>query len=80
MYFTWVGSGLTFKHYARLEKIARDKHSGLLQKSVNDASKKFYSTGSLCTLASFDLGASLIKACSSIHIFNIIIFAYRTFA
>ncbi len=34
--------GLTHKHQTRL---ARDKHSSLLQKSVNYDRKKFYSTG-----------------------------------
>jgi hypothetical protein len=33
--FSWVGSGLTVKHETRLEKLARENHSGLLQKFVN---------------------------------------------
>jgi hypothetical protein len=28
-----------------LERLAREKHSSLLQKSVNDGCKEFYSTG-----------------------------------
>ncbi len=32
----------------RLEMLARDKHSSLLQKSVNYDCKKFYSTGPRC--------------------------------
>jgi len=28
--FTWVGSGLTHRHQAKLEKPARNKHSTLL--------------------------------------------------
>jgi hypothetical protein len=40
-------SGLTCKHYTRLERLARDKHSSLLRKSVNYGRKKFYSTGPL---------------------------------
>ncbi len=42
--FTQVGSGLTCIHKTRLERLARDKHSSLLQKSVNYGHKKFYST------------------------------------
>ncbi len=30
--FTGVGSGLTCKHLSKLEKLARDKHFGLLRK------------------------------------------------
>jgi len=33
--FTQVSSGLTSKHYTRLERLAKDKHSSLLRKSVN---------------------------------------------
>ncbi len=43
--FTQVGSGLTRKHYTRLERLAKDKHSSLLQKSVN------YGQKSIITLA-----------------------------
>jgi hypothetical protein len=35
---------LTHKHQTRLEKLARDKHSSLLLKSVKYVCKKFYST------------------------------------
>ncbi len=34
----------THKHYTKFERLARDKHFSLLQKSVNYGSKKFYST------------------------------------
>ncbi len=40
--FTWVGSGLTNKHQSKLEKLAIDKHSSLLQKFVTYGRKKFY--------------------------------------
>jgi hypothetical protein len=33
--FTWVGPGLVCKHWTKLETLAKDKHSSLLQKSVN---------------------------------------------
>ncbi len=33
------------KQLTRLERLARDKHSSLSQKSVNYDRKKFYSTG-----------------------------------
>ena len=33
--------GLTHKHQTRLERLAKDKHSGLLQKSVNYSRKSF---------------------------------------
>jgi hypothetical protein len=41
--FTSLGyaSGLSYKHWIRLEKPALDKHSSLLQKYVNFADKKF---------------------------------------
>ena len=35
---------LTQTHYDRLERLAKDKHSSLLQKSVNYSRKKLYST------------------------------------
>ncbi len=37
--------GLTRKHQTRLERLARDKHSSLIRKSVNYGCKKFYGTG-----------------------------------
>ncbi len=40
-----LGSLFTHKHYTRLQRLARDKHSSLLRKSVNYDRKKFYSTG-----------------------------------
>jgi hypothetical protein len=43
--FIHLGSGLTSKHWARLERLARDKHSSLLQKTVNYGRKKFYNIG-----------------------------------
>jgi len=42
---TWVSSGLTRKHYTRLERLNRHKHSSLLRKTINNGHKKFYSTG-----------------------------------
>ncbi len=39
--FTRVGSGLTFKHKTRLERLAKDEHSSLLRKSENYSHKKF---------------------------------------
>ncbi len=46
--FTWVGPGLALKHWTRLEKLARDKHSSLLRKYLNYGRNKFYSTGPRC--------------------------------
>jgi hypothetical protein len=43
--FTRLGSGLTYKHHTRLERLARDKHSSLLQKFVNYGHKKVYRIG-----------------------------------
>ncbi len=37
----WVGPGLIRRHWTRLERLARNKHSSLLRKSVNYASKRF---------------------------------------
>jgi hypothetical protein len=36
---------LTHKHWTRLNRLARDKPSSLLRKSVNYGRKKFYDTG-----------------------------------
>ncbi len=44
------GSGLTRKHQTWLERLARDKHSSLLRKSVNYDRKWFYSTSPQCHL------------------------------
>jgi hypothetical protein len=41
-----LAPGLTQKHYTRLAILARDKHSSLLQKSVNYEQKMFYNIGS----------------------------------
>ncbi len=43
-YFTWVGTSLTCKHLTRLERPARDIHSGLLRKFLNYGRKKFNNT------------------------------------
>ncbi len=40
-----VGTGLTCKHYTRVERLARDKHFTLLRKSVNYGRNKFYNIG-----------------------------------
>ncbi len=37
-----VGSGLTHKDKTRLERLARDKHSSLLRKSINYGCNKFF--------------------------------------
>jgi hypothetical protein len=37
--FTRVGSGLALKHEIRLEKLARGKHSSLVQTLVNNNGK-----------------------------------------
>jgi hypothetical protein len=43
--FTHAGSSRTNKHYTRLERLAGDKHSSLLRKSVNYGRNKCYDTG-----------------------------------
>jgi hypothetical protein len=40
-----VGPSIAHKHWTRLEKLAVDKHFGLLQKSVNFGPNKLYSEG-----------------------------------
>ncbi len=40
-----VSSILIHNHWTRLERLARDKHSSLLQKFVNYGQKKFYNIG-----------------------------------
>jgi len=42
MCLTWVGFCLTCKHCTILERLARSKHSSLLQKFVTYGRKKFY--------------------------------------
>ncbi len=43
----WLAPGLIHKHYTRLERPARDKHSSLVQTFVNYGRKKFYKVGPL---------------------------------
>jgi hypothetical protein len=40
--YTWLGSDLSQKHWTRLERLARHKHSSSLQKLVNYRHIKFY--------------------------------------
>jgi hypothetical protein len=37
-----VSSGLTYKHWTRLERLGKDKHSSLLHNFLNYCRKKFY--------------------------------------
>jgi hypothetical protein len=53
---TRIDSGLTCKHYTRLEKLARDKHYSLLQKLVTHGPKKFYNFGSRAHLSGASYG------------------------
>ncbi len=43
--FIHLGSSLTSKNYTRLERIARDKHFSILQKSVEYGQKQSYNIG-----------------------------------
>jgi hypothetical protein len=43
--FPWVGLGLTRKHSTRLERLAKEKDSNLLQRFINYGRKKFYNIG-----------------------------------
>ncbi len=43
--FNKVAYGLTRKYWTSLERLARDKHSSLLQKSINEGFKKLYNFG-----------------------------------
>ncbi len=43
--FICLGSNLISSHYSRLERLARDKHSSLLRKSLNYGQKKVYNIG-----------------------------------
>jgi hypothetical protein len=54
MCFTWVGSGLTPEHWAKLERPAGDKRSNLLQTFVNYCPKKFYNIGPWWPFRDFD--------------------------
>ncbi len=67
MCFTQVGSGLTHKYQARLEKNPRGKYSSLLQKSVNYGRKKFCNIGLrnkyFCTVI-FKVGGGGRRGCT----------------
>jgi hypothetical protein len=56
-FFTWVGPGLSCKHYTKLERLASYKHSSLLRKFVNYAGEKFCRIGSWSNI--FRQGRSL---------------------
>ncbi len=43
---TRVGSGLTIKHYTRLERFVRNKHSRLIRGLIYYGQKKFHHIGS----------------------------------
>ncbi len=58
MCFIHLGSSLTFKHQTRLERLAMDKHSSLLRKSVNYGQKSFTTLGP---------GVDVIKLFSSVN-------------
>ncbi len=45
MYFTWVRSGLTFKHLTRLEKFDKDKHTNFLRTFISYGRKKPFNIG-----------------------------------
>jgi hypothetical protein len=57
-----------------LERLGRDKHSSILQKSVNCDSKKFYIIGP-CTIKIF---LTIIRGASTINILLILAFALAT--
>jgi hypothetical protein len=42
-----LAPGLTHNYYPKLDKLAMEKHSSLLRKSVNYGLKKFYKNGPL---------------------------------
>ncbi len=48
MCFTPVGSGLTRKHWAWLDRLARSKQSRLLRKVINYGRKKTYNISTYC--------------------------------
>ncbi len=47
--------GLAHEHSTRLERLAKDKHSSLLRKSVNYVRKKFYRIGACFGMRCFTL-------------------------
>jgi hypothetical protein len=52
----------------RLERLARDKHSCLLRKSVNYDRKKFYSAAPYQTFMTIKINIKLLK-CNPLHLF-----------
>jgi hypothetical protein len=61
-YFPWVISSLTYKHLNKQERLARDKHSSLLQKSVNYGQNRFIT---------LTLGILLVNKADMCHQYNI---------
>jgi hypothetical protein len=51
--FTRVGSGLTNRHYTRLEKLSMDTHTSLLRNFVNYDLKSFVTLGTVTLKKSF---------------------------
>jgi hypothetical protein len=51
--FTRAGSGLTNKHYTRLEKLSMDTHSSLLRNFENYGLKGFVALGTVTLKKSF---------------------------
>jgi hypothetical protein len=43
--YSRVGSGLTHKYWTKLKRLAKDKRSSFLRKSINYSRDKFYDTG-----------------------------------
>jgi hypothetical protein len=50
---TWIGSGLTRKHYTRLERLAWEKHSSLLDPYVSYGEKSFVTTNPVAQIQNF---------------------------
>jgi len=61
-HFPWVISSLTYKHLNKRERLARDKHSSLLQKSVNYGQNRFIT---------LTLGVLLVIKADAWHRYNI---------
>ncbi len=53
--FIRVVSGFTRKHQTELERLARDKHSSLLQTFVNYGCEKFYKIGGGWSISAFNV-------------------------
>jgi hypothetical protein len=78
-----LSSVLTCKHYARMERLARDKHSSLLRKIINYGRKSFIrlvegTDQSTIWKMIFATKQKVSTLTSTINLFTVVIFPYHS--